>query len=486
MARDALERLDAIEADLEDMNVVEGEDAFDLYYRHADVDLAAHEKKRRDALLEPEVAEACAAVLAGDYDTAAQRRATITFGWVTEMRAETDEIIDLKEEIQKIVIKSKPTLDGEEIPRHEKTKVIFKDDDRERRRRALNSEGELRRQLADKARLLYKLRNEAAKALGCEDYPSLALERENLTPAELEGIFTKYERETRGAYEELLAEGVATFDLGRVEPWDLNYITYRLSAADDRYFPKEAALPSLSEVVKGYGRDLEAMGILIQPDADIPYGGLCFPIHVPDDIRILLNLKDGMGDFQTLYHEFGHAVHRKFTACDSFALKHGDAGFFAEAMADTWALLVSTPAWLGAYTTMDEKETSRLLAASEKAFACRTRRFMSQQSYEMDAYRDADGDLDEALNRHAERFLGYRYDDAGRWSEVYFPLLYPMYSKNYMLARVIQRAVHRHLEGLYGGLLDEPKVFDFLVEKFYAGGALDDWKAKLASVGAEL
>lgn len=486
MARDALERLDEIEAGLEELNVAEGEDAFDLYYRHADVDLAAHEKKRRDALLSPEVADACAEVLSGEYGKAARRRASIISDWVTEMRAETDEIIDLKEEIQKIVINSKPTLDGEEIPRHEKTKIIFKEDDRERRRRALDSEGELRRQLADKARLLYKLRNEAAKALGHEDYPSLALARENLTVAELEEIFAKYERETREAYEELLAEGVAKFDLGRIEAWDLNYVAYRLSAADDRYFPKEAALPSLSEVVKGLGRDIDALGVPIHPDADIPYGGLCFPIRVPDDIRILLNLKDGMGDFQTLYHEFGHAVHRKFTACGSFALKYGDTGFFAEAMADTWALLISRPAWLRAFTTMDEEEVSRLVAASEKAFAVRTRRFMSQQSFEIDAYRDADGDLDEALDRHSERFLGYRYDDAGRWSEVYFPLLYPMYSKNYMLARVIQRAVHRHLEGLFGELLGEPKTFDFLVEKFYADGALDDWKAKLASVGAEL
>jgi oligoendopeptidase F len=486
MARDALQRLDDIEAALEELRVAEGEDAFDLYYRHADVDLATHEKKLRDALLEPDVAETCTAVLEGDFGAAVRRRATIVSDWVTEMRAETDEIIDLKEEIQKIVINTKPELDGEEIPRHEKTKVIFKDDDRERRRRAFESEGELRRKLGEKGRLLYKLRNEAARALGYADYPSLALARENLTPAELEDIFAKYETETRGAYEELLAEGVARFDLDGVEPWDLNYVAYRLSAADDRYFPKEAALPSLSEVVKGYGRDLDAMDIPIHHDADIPYGGLCFAIRTPDDIRILLNLKDGMGDFSTLYHEFGHGVHRKFTTCESFALKHGDAGFFAEAMADTWALLISRPAWLRAYTTMDEEEISRLVAAAEMAFACRTRRFMAQQSFEMDAYRDADGDLDEALSRHAERFLGYRYDDAGRWSEVYFPLLYPMYSKNYMLARVIQRAVHRHLEKLYGELLGEPKVFDFLVEKFYADGALDDWKAKLASVGAEL
>jgi hypothetical protein len=61
-----------------------------------------------------------------------------------------------------------------------------------------------------------------------------------------------------------------------------------------------------------------------------------------------------------------------------------------------------------------------------------------------------------------------------------------MYNKNYMLARVIQRAVHRHLEKAFGEPLGEPAAFGFLVERFYADGALDDWKSKLASVGAEL
>jgi hypothetical protein len=471
---------------LEALSVAEGKDAFELYYRHADVDLAAHERRRRDALLDPVVAETCAAISADDYGPTAARRAAIVSDWVTQVRAETDEIIELKDEIQKIVIATRPTLDGKEIPRHEKTDILFKDDDRAKRRRALDSESELRRRLEGRARRFYGLRNEAAQNLGYDDYPSLALAGEQLTGAELENLFATYERATRPAYEELLAEGAEQFRLGRVEAWDLNYVSYRLSAADDKYFPKEAALPSLAAVVKGYGRDLEALGIPIYPDADIPYGGLCFAVRVPDDIRILLNLKDGMGDFQTLYHEFGHAVHHKSARCESFALKSGDPGFFDEAMADTWALLVNRASWLRAFTAMADGEISRLEEAAEKAFAVRTRRFMAQQSFEIDAYRDPDGDLDAALNRHAERFLGYRYADAGRWAEVYFPLLYPMYSKNYMLARVIQRAVHRYLGGLFGELLGEPKVFDFLVEKFYADGALDDWKSKLASVGAEL
>jgi hypothetical protein len=111
---------------------------------------------------------------------------------------------------------------------------------------------------------------------------------------------------------------------------------------------------------------------------------------------------------------------------------------------------------------------------------------MARQSFEIDAYRDPDGDMDAALDRHAERFLGFGYNDPERWAEEYFPLLYPIYSKNYMLARVIQRAVHRHLEKEYGEILDQPKVFDFLVDNFYRDGALLTWKEKLAAVGASL
>ncbi len=486
MVKDKARTLKEIEQKLEALQAAEGEDVFRLYYEHADVDVAAHEKRRRDALLTPEVAETCEAVLAGDYDASLNRRAKIVSDWVTLARAETDEIIDLKEEIQKIVIDVKPTLDGEEIPRHLKTNILLKETDRDVRRRAFRSEGKLRGELFKRARRLYRLRNDAAQALGYEDYPSLALAGEDLTVAELKDLINKYESVTRQPYEELLAEGVDRFQLDKIEPWDTYYVTDRLCAADDKYFPGEIGLPSLAEVVKGFGRDLESLGIALHADADIPYGGLCFAIRVPDDIRILLNLKDGMSDLRVLYHEFGHAVHRKFTAAEDFSLKVGDAGFFAEAMADTWGLLVNRPAWLRKFTGMSEDEVSRVADAEEKSFAARVRRFMMTQSFEIDAYRNAGGDLAATLDDYAERFLGYRYKDDGMWAEQYFPLLYPMYSKNYMLARVIQRAVHGYLEREYGEPLDEPKAFEFLVDRFYADGALRTWKEKLAVVGLDL
>ncbi|MGD8719847.1 MAG: M3 family metallopeptidase [Candidatus Zixiibacteriota bacterium] len=486
MTPDPLRRLGEIENHLEDLREAQGKDAFALYYEHADVDLASHEKKMRDAALEPEVAETCEAVLAGDCDATAKRRARILSNWITQIRVDTDEIIDLKNDIQKIVIHTKPTLDGEEIPRNAKTKILFNDEDRDKRRRAFNSEGQLRSELLDRARRLYRMKNESARALGFEDYPTLVLAGEDLTVDELNGIFDKYEAETRPAYEELIAEGAERFGLERVEPWDLNYVATKITSADDNYFPRAVAMPSLTKVVTGYGRDLDSMGIVIHEDADIPYGGLCFSIRTPTDIRILVNLKDGMQDLHTLYHEFGHAVHRKFTGPEYYTLKAGDTGFFAEAMADTWGMLVHRPAWLDEYTDMSEDEIGRIDRAADKTFACRVRRFMARQSFEIDAYRDPDGDMDAALDRHAERFLGFGYNDPERWAEEYFPLLYPIYSKNYMLARVIQRAVHRHLEKEYGEILDQPKVFDFLVDNFYRDGALLTWKEKLAAVGASL
>ena len=68
MADDPVRNLNDIEEELEALRAAEGEDIFSLYYEHADVDVAAHEKKRRDTLLAPEVGAACEAVLAGDYD----------------------------------------------------------------------------------------------------------------------------------------------------------------------------------------------------------------------------------------------------------------------------------------------------------------------------------------------------------------------------------------------------------------------------------
>jgi oligoendopeptidase F len=223
------------------------------------------------------------------------------------------------------------------------------------------------------------------------------------------------------------------------------------------------------------------LNIPIHADADIPYGGLCFAVRVPDDIRILLNLKDGMSDYQTLFHEFGHAVHRKFVAAKPYALRVGETGFFAEGMADVWALFVNRPSWLRANTKLTAAEVDAVAANAARIFAVRTRRFMAAQLVEIQIYRDLDGDWDRYYDEASRRYLGVA-TGPDIWKEFYFPHLYPVYNKNYMLARVIQRGVHARLEREFGDFLGQPAAFDFLVTHLYAPGASLPWKEKLARV----
>jgi len=481
-----LRKLEEVEGRLEELGAALENDAFVQYYQHADVDMAGHEKKIRAALLDRGVAAACDAIREADVEPTVRRRAEIVSHLVTEARAATDEIIELKEEVTRIVITTPGHLDGADLPRHRRTEILFKDDDREKRRRAFFAEGKLREELQDKGRRLLRLRNDAARNLGFESYPALALAAEDLTVPELTAIFDRYDRETTPAYEQLVTEARARFGLGRVEAWDLNYVGQKIFSAPDHYFPRDRGVETLAGVVRGFGRELDELGIPIYADADIPYAGLCFAVRVPDDIRILLNLKDGMAECSVLYHEFGHAAHRKFCRVAPYSLKVGDAGFFAEAMADVWGCLIFRPAWLRKYAMMPEDEIEAVRAGAEMEYASRIRRFMAHQLYEIDAYLDPDGDLDASLDRHTERFLGHRYDDAGMWAQNYFPFLYPMYSKNYMLARVIQRLVHRYLEGQVGELLDTPRTLELLIDHFYADGATTPWKAKLSAIGAAL
>jgi len=478
---DALAKLNEVEGALETIMRSQGEAAFDLYYRHADVDMATYEKKWRETLLTPAVAGVCEEVRAGNYGNTERRRAEVIANLALQAATASDEVIELKEEIEKIVIHNKPTLDGQAIPRFKKIEVLMNDHDRERRRRALFSEGALREALATRGRRLYHLRNEAARRAGYDDYVTLALAAESLTSAELEAIFERYERETRLAYEKFLAEGKSRLGLQNIAPWDTAFICEQLCAAPREYFPQDRALASLAEVLTAFGQDLNALGIALHADADIPYGGLCIPVHIPTDIRVLLNLKDGMPDYRVLYHEFGHAVQARFTVVDSFALKIGDVGFFNEAMADSWEGFISRPAWLATHTALTTEEVENIWQAQEMAFALRTRSFMAQHMFEVAAYRDPDGDLDAALDDYAERYLGYRYDDAGVWAQIYFPLLYPMYSKNYMLARVIARAVHSRLTELFAEPLQTVETFNYLADHFYAAGATLPWKEKLAA-----
>lgn len=485
MPSDPVTKINEFESKLEAIAHRADTALFEMYYKHAECEAAKYERILRDEMLSKDVIAAVETIRGGDYEPALKRRADILWFWILEAQTNTDEVLVLKNDIQDLALKIRPVINGVEVPRHQKVDIIFKNPSRDERHDAYRSEGQLQAAVGDKIRKLAKLRNAAARAIGFPDFPSVVLHFEGLTLGSLQSFIDRYEKETRADYEEFLRTARERFSLDAIEPWDSCYAVESLTSCPLEYFPKENAIPALRATVKNLGRDLDDLGIKFYTDADIPYGGLCFPIQVPNDIRILVNVKDGMNSYRLLYHEFGHALHRRFMEVTSLVLKVGDPGIYSEGLGEVWSLFIDRPAWLRAHTAATEAEIATHQDTARMAFAFRVRRYLALTLFELNYYRDPDGDMDAHFIEPDERIMGYRHEP-GIWAGNHSLSLFPIYVKNYSFGRIIQKAVHAKLENLFGEFLTKPEAIDWLIRNLYAPGFSRPWRESLAAAGIEV
>ncbi len=100
-------------------------------------------------------------------------------------------------------------------------------------------------------------------------------------------------------------------------PWERGLITSYKSY--DEYFPGENIMPFTYDFFRNLGLDIESY-----PNITVDYENrpekepraACFSMAVPEDIRVNLKPTDGIWDYSTAFHEFGHALHYGNTASE--------------------------------------------------------------------------------------------------------------------------------------------------------------------------
>lgn len=81
-----------------------------------------------------------------------------------------------------------------------------------------------------------------------------------------------------------------------------------------KFFPPELTIPAFLDFLDGMGLDMKtAAGTDIVIDDELREKkeprAACYSISVPDDIRMTLKPSGGIPDFETFFHESGHALH---------------------------------------------------------------------------------------------------------------------------------------------------------------------------------
>src|SRR5207248_8928455 len=79
------------------------------------------------------------------------------------------------------------------------------------------------------------------------------------------------------------------------------------------------------------------------------FGAFCFPIGVPDDVRVTVRPVGGVQDFEAMFHEGAQALHFANTRSPRFEFQHLGDNTGSEAVAITFADLFAEPEYIEHY-----------------------------------------------------------------------------------------------------------------------------------------
>ncbi len=172
----------------------------------------------------------------------------------------------------------------------------------------------------------------------------------------------------------------------------------------------------------------------------------CVPVHVPDEVYLVLRPRGGHNDFHTFWHELGHSMH--FASVDHsrpFADRWLGDNSVTEGFAMLYDHMTTTALWLQQYSGLNRRNSRELefeLAVSELYLV---RRYAGKLVYELSFHRS---DPRTQGDHYAEQLTGatlFEYDPADSLIDV-DP---GFYAARYLRAWQLESALSNHLVSNY-------------------------------------
>ena len=120
----------------------------------------------------------------------------------------------------------------------------------------------------------------------------------------------------------------------------------------DGLFPSEQLIPALEQTLSGLGIDLDAQPNVRLDTEQRPLKSpraFCAPVHVPDEVYLVIPRQGGREDYAALFHEAGHTEHYAHVdASMPFEFRHLGDNSVTEGFAFLVEHLTEDQAWLDA------------------------------------------------------------------------------------------------------------------------------------------
>ncbi len=312
--------------------------------------------------------------------------------------------------------------------------------------------------------------HDGARSLGTTNYVGLF---EDLRRLDYLGLARDAEAEliqTEAPYlaglDEALVREVGS-RLRQPERHDAIYLLH-LTRYDDR-FPAGKLLKVYAATMAGLGiRVASQVNILIdgEPRPRKTCRAFCMPISVPDDIRLVVRPVGGQSDYQSLFHDIGHAQHYSWASA-SLPPEFKYTGDYA--LTETYAFLfnhlISDRSWLAEFLGLNDSR--EFVRAVILARLVTVRRYVAKLAYEYQLHLGGDlsgsAALYAKLQTEATKFKTEK-------TEFLFDLDDSFYSASYLRAWALEVALREHLKTRFGTRWwASPRAGDFLKQMWETG-----------------
>jgi len=305
----------------------------------------------------------------------------------------------------------------------------------------------------------------------------------SLEPGQVTRDLDAFEQATRPLYTSVLDRAKRDLQVDRLEPWDIDYwLHLQEDSAGAGAWPKAEGLPRLRELMRGLGFAYDSLSIDVKV-WDVPTGGITFPVRPPFEARLLTNPFNGSNFYETLFHEYGHAVNAVEMRPDlppSFL--RGDDTPLSEGLAETLGHFAYDRHWLEWAAHQPPDRAAALERVGKLQLLLWLRRTIALNArFEITHYLEPRANLDSLYAATYRRFVGVDLPPGDFVGTRDMFATGPLYFQSYLYANMIAAQLREAMREQFKveDLTREPRVAGWRTEYFYAPGAGIRWPEKI-------
>ena len=470
-----------LDEELHQRGIKYGECLWDTYLGKAAEDLNLLEGKISELLLDADHLETVK-VWRGKVDDPKVERILDLFerAFLTAQVVSHEDVYSLKNEINSEVIKFRPVVGGKTLERSDLHELMRHNPNRDIRREGYFAEKPLHDEIVNRCVDLINIRNDRARQLGFDNLMVLDLPLSDIQKEEILTIFNRLEPETRDRFFGFFEDAGAKEGYDRPEPWDIAFLIQKRASLPKEAFPRDRMVDWTLEMAESLGFPQKEFSDIHIEFGDIPFGGVCFGIDPPKDIRILLNPRDGLDYVKVLFHEFGHALQDRYVP-EGYHIAKGDTGApFGEGMAEFLEGIGEEQHWLTTHTDLSAKQIDDYRQARAIERMTWLRNLMASAEFEFEVVSNPDRDLDFLNHNIGKKYTIAPQEPSRKWaaSQSMF-VTHPLYVYSYVLADCFAAQLRSKLGGLQGDIFDNKNIASYLIEHCYQPGGYISWREKV-------